>query len=77
MSIDVNNIDAYQKKFGQHLKQLRHSKGLSQSQLGALCNLEKTSISRIENGRVNVTLKSIVILSQGLELPTIDLFDFK
>jgi len=40
------------------------------------CNLEKTAISRIENGRNNVTLKTIVLLSEALEIELKDLFDY-
>ena len=77
MSIDSINIKPYQKKLGAKIRQLRHDNGLSQSQLAAKCNLEKTSISRIENGRVNVTLKTIVILSSSLDVSIKEIFDFE
>ena len=45
------------KTFGLKVKQPRESKGMSQTDLASICNLEKTSISRIETGRINITLK--------------------
>lgn len=76
MSISSKNIIEHQIKFGLQLKKLRISKGMSQLDLAAYCNLEKTSISRIENGRTNTTLKTMVILSNALEIKVADLFDF-
>ncbi len=66
----------FQKKFGERLKELRLSKNLSQLELSINCDLEKTAISRIENGRTNVTLKTIVVLSKALEVEVKELFDF-
>ncbi|UMB59891.1 helix-turn-helix domain-containing protein [Lutibacter sp. A80] len=76
MSTASENIVEYQKKFGLQLKKIRHTKGMSQLDLASYCNLEKTSISRIENGRTNTTLKTMVILSTALEVELKDLFDF-
>jgi len=77
MSIGPKNILDYQKKFGLQLKKIRLSKNMSQLDLASYCNLEKTSISRIENGRTNTTLKTMVILSEALEVELKDFFNFK
>ena len=42
----------------------------------SLCNNEKTSISRIENGRTNITLKTAIILSVAFDVKLKQLFDF-
>lgn len=39
-----------------------------QLDLAVNCGYEKTTISRIGNGRANVTLKTILKLSHGLEI---------
>ena len=67
---------AFQKKFGKRLKELRLSKDLSQLELSINCDLEKTAISRIENARTNVTLKTVFILAKALEIEAKELFDF-
>ncbi len=51
---------------------IRLSKNLSQLQLAILCDYEKTTISRIENGRTNVTLKTITIISKALQVKVED-----
>lgn len=75
MSIDLAKIEFYKKKFGLRVKELRESKGFSQNDLASFCNLEKTSISRIESGRTNVTLKTSLILSQALDIKLSQLYE--
>ena len=76
MSITSKKILGYQKKFGIQLKKIRQHKGMSQLDLASYCNMEKTSISRIENGRTNITLKTMVLLSESLGVNLVDFFDF-
>lgn len=75
MSIHLKEIEFHKKKLGERVKMLRESINMSQTELASLCDLEKTSISRIENGRTNVTLKTCVILSKALGVKLVDLFD--
>lgn len=75
MSIPEKLVISYQKEFGKNVKRLRHAKGLSQLDLTVLCGMEKTAISRIENGRTNVTIKTIVILGYYLDVSTTNLFN--
>ncbi len=77
MSMSNENINQYKKSFGLLVKRVRESKGMSQLDLASLCDLEKTSISRIENGRTNITLKTAIALSIALEVKLKDLFDFE
>lgn len=67
MSSQEEIIKSYQLAFGKRVREVRLEKGLSQLDLAVACNLEKTAISRIENGRTNVTLKTMVILSESLD----------
>ncbi len=66
----------YYKKLGKRVRKIRHSKRLSLNDLASYCHLEKTSISRIENGRTNVTFKTIIILCKALDIEIKELFDF-
>ena len=76
MSIEAKKIKNHQIKFGFQLKKIRLRKNMSQLDLASYCNLEKTSISRIENGRTNITLKTMVLLSKALDVKIADFFDF-
>ncbi|MFD2568677.1 helix-turn-helix domain-containing protein [Pseudotenacibaculum haliotis] len=75
MSIDRDLIKI-QKAFGERVRELRVKKGLSQFDLASHCNYEKSTISRIENGRTNITLKTALNLSSKLEVKLKDLFEF-
>lgn len=75
MSIEPNKFISYQKKLGERLKDIRESKGYSLTDLASLCDMEKTAISRIENGRTNITLKTAVILCSALEIDLKDFFN--
>ena len=77
MSIMKKNNTKNKKAFGASLKKIRESKGMSQLDLASLSSLEKTSISRIENGRTNVTLTTAIILSSSLGIKLKELFDFE
>lgn len=71
------NNTKHKKAFGASLKRIREAKGMSQLDLASLSSLEKTSISRIENGRTNITLTTAIILSTSLGVKLKELFDFE
>jgi transcriptional regulator with XRE-family HTH domain len=77
MSIMKKKNTNNKKAFGASLKKIRESKGMSQLDLASLSSLEKTSISRIENGRTNITLTTAIILSSSLGIKLKELFDFE
>ena len=59
---------------GSKIKQLRLNKGLTQSALSMICDMEKASVSRIEAGLINVSFTTLCRLSEGLETPVKDFF---
>lgn len=52
--------------FGLRLRKIRRSLDLSQEDLADRANIQANQISRIENGRSNPTLSTIVALSKAL-----------
>jgi transcriptional regulator with XRE-family HTH domain len=69
-------IEILKKKFGKHLKQLREAKGLSLLKLSYNCSIDESKISKIEHGKHNITLATIVELAKGLEISPKKLLDF-
>ncbi len=63
-------------KFGEHIKELREGKNLTLRELSAACEIDNSKISRIEMGKMNITLLTLLELASGLELPPSDLMDF-
>jgi len=56
------------KGFGERVKQLRQSKGLSQEAFAHLAHLDRTYIPSIEKGERNVSLEIIQKISIAFEI---------
>jgi len=60
--------EAVLKKFGQRVKQLRKEHGMSQDDLAAECDIEKTQIYRIEGGKINTTISTLKLLAEAFKM---------
>ena len=65
-----------QVKVGKQIQKIRELKGLSQQDLAAKCNFEKSNMSRLEAGKVNPTLSTLEKVASALEINIIELFNF-
>ena len=65
-----------QVKVGKQIQKLRDLKGISQQDLAAKCNFEKSNLSRLEAGKVNPTLSTLEKVASALEINIIELFNF-
>lgn len=63
------------KKLGRNLRKLRLQRDLMQIDLAVASNLDRTFISKIENGRARVTTNIIVKLIRGLQISSENLLD--
>lgn len=57
---------SFQKQFGENVKKFRNIKEITQLELGDLCDIEFQNISRIESGKTNPTLQTILLLAKAL-----------
>lgn len=64
------------KKFGKNLQKLRESRNMSLLDVSYNCSIDPSKISKIEHGRVNITLRTIVELAKGLDIKPSQLLDF-
>ena len=55
-------------KLGCRIKELRLSKSMTQNDLAFDCEFENASMSRIESGKTNITLRSLMKISNPLIL---------
>ena len=62
---------------GERIRQLRTERGISQQELAALCDFEKSNMSRIESGKTNLTLKNMYKISRALGVRLSELVDFE
>ena len=68
--------ESIQIKVGKRIQKIRSEKKISQQDLAAKCNFEKSNMSRLEAGRANATLSTLAIVSKALEINIIELFKF-
>ena len=64
-----------QKIIGERIREIRESKGISQQDLAAACNFEKSNMSRIEAGKTNFTISSLYKISMALDVKLAELVD--
>jgi DNA-binding XRE family transcriptional regulator len=62
-------------KIGKAMREARVKKGLSQSELADKVAMKQPDISKIEEGKANVTLDTLVRICRVLGLKKIELFD--
>lgn len=61
---------------GKNIQKLRELKGISQQDLAAKCNFEKSNMSRLESGGVNPTLSTLEKVANALDITLAELFTF-
>jgi transcriptional regulator with XRE-family HTH domain len=73
----ANSFSEIFKKIGLKIKLLRIERKISQQDLAAACNFEKSNLARIEAGRTNPTVATLLKICQVLEVPIARLFEFE
>ena len=62
-------------KIGIRLKELRNEKGLSQEKFSYVCDLDRTYIASIEQGKRNVSVANIEKISKAFDMSIFDFFN--
>ncbi|MCD9585054.1 helix-turn-helix domain-containing protein [Tenacibaculum maritimum] len=70
------NKEQLKKRVGQRVVALRSRKGWSQSDLARACNKDRQALEKLENGRVNPTIYSLLEIAKALEVSLKELVDF-
>lgn len=60
-------------KIAHLIKEIRLNKGLSVQELAYRCNIERSNLSRLEAGRTNMTIKTLCIICNALEIKLTDI----
>ena len=55
------------KIIGRNIVRLRKEKGLTQEDLCGIAQIDRSYLSEIENGKMNVTIKSLVTIANALD----------
>ena len=60
-------------RIGQNIRKIRENKNISQQDLAAVCNFEKSNMSRIEAGRTNPTIGTLLKICDALNVKLEDI----
>jgi transcriptional regulator with XRE-family HTH domain len=61
---------------GTRIKELRLQKSISQNELALQCDIQKASMSRIEAGKTNITMRTLYKIIHALEADVKEVFLF-
>jgi transcriptional regulator with XRE-family HTH domain len=59
--------DTYLVELGNRIKVLRQNKGLKVRELGLLCNIDYSNLSRIENGQKSSRILTLKLIAKMLD----------
>ena len=62
-------------ELGARIKTLRVQKNLTQYELAVSCEFEAASMSRIESGKINITIITLKKISHALNIKLTELFN--
>jgi transcriptional regulator with XRE-family HTH domain len=67
--------EKYFKKLGARIKELREEKNLDQKAFAFDCEIARTQLHMIENGKTNPRLLTLIKIANGLEISLPSLLD--
>ena len=69
------NKEALLKHIGSRIKEIRTANQVTQQELAALCDFEKSNMSRIEKGKSNFTVGTLLKIATALNVHVSDLIN--
>ena len=70
----IKGADDMLVKLGTRIRDLRMKTTITQAKLAELCKIQKSSISRIEAGKSNITMATLYSIAVALEVELDDIF---
>ena len=74
--MNIRRNEKYLKAFGENFKRLRNAKGISQENLAMEADVDYQQIYRIEHGKINTTISTILVIAKALDVHPRELLDF-
>lgn len=72
--MDKETQDRRLRELGERLRVIREDQGLTQLDLAVKCGLDRSQIGRIERGAINTTVRTLLIISEALEMDIKEFF---
>ena len=77
MFVGYQRHEQFIEAFGENLRKIRTSKGISQEDLADKADLTLSQVGRIERGVINTSISMVYSLAAALETEPLELFRFK
>lgn len=74
--MEKKDLAIFKKRFGKNLQKIRERKKLSLLEVSYRCSIDNSKISKIEHGRFDIRLSTILELSKGLDIHPRELLAF-
>ncbi len=71
------NKKEFQIALGKRIRQLREEKNISQTELGNMCDIERSNMNRIEVGNTNPSSYLLYQIAEKLNIEASELLNFK
>jgi transcriptional regulator with XRE-family HTH domain len=68
------SVGNFQKRIGTRVRELRIKRGISQEAFAAQCSLHRTHMSLVERGRLNLTVGTLKMIIDALEMKASEFF---
>jgi len=72
----IENDYLFLQKLGARIVEIRKSKNLKQYELSDLLGMDDGGLRKIESGRTNPTIRTLIRITNALEIEFKELFDF-
>jgi transcriptional regulator with XRE-family HTH domain len=69
-------LTSLKKRLGKHVQKIRSDRDMSLLDVSYNCDLDDSRISKIEQGKVNITIGTLYELAKGLEIEPTKLLEF-
>ena len=70
----IERMQAIQKALGARIRELRLKRSWSQEEFADVCGIHRSHMGEIERGETNLTLSTLLVISQKLEVSISSLF---
>jgi XRE family transcriptional regulator, fatty acid utilization regulator len=70
-----SSLQMTQLALGQRIRELREANGWSQAAFAAMCGIDPSYVSRIEQGKINLRCSVLQIIAEQLEISVFSLLE--
>jgi transcriptional regulator with XRE-family HTH domain len=70
-----SSLQMTQRALGKRIRDLREAKGWSQTAFASMCGIERSYVSRIEQGKMNLHCCVLQIIAEQLEISVFSLLE--